>query len=130
MGPRTGEYAALVPIAEWVGEETGASPGTRVWLLPDADPTGNFYAIGEYLPPTFWSQTYPWFHDVPGLTDRVIAGLEADPPPYAVVIERWRNDVPDDLLDYLAAHYAPIGEMQQTVDPDYGDTVTLYERLP
>jgi hypothetical protein len=130
LGPRTGEYEALVPIAEWTSEETGAPPGTRVWLMPSIDPTDNFYAISGYLPPTFWAQTYPWFQDVPGLTDRVLDGLEADLPPYAVVIERWRGDVPDELLDYLDAYYVPIGEMQQTVDPDYGDTVTLYERVP
>lgn len=130
LGPRTGEYEAIVPIAEWVAEETGAPPGTRVWLLPGIDPTDNFHAISGYLPPTFWAQTYPWFHDVPGLTDRVIAGLDAAPPPYTVVIERWRNDVPDELLDYLDAYYVQIGEMAQTVDPDYGDSVTLYELAP
>jgi hypothetical protein len=124
LGPRTGEYEALVPIGEWLAEETGATPNTRVWMLPEIDPTDNFYAVSDYLPPTFWVQSYDWFHAVPGLTGRVIEGLEADPPQYAVVVEKWRGTVPDALLAYLEAHYVPIGEAEI---PYQMGRVTFYE---
>src|SRR5574341_612486 len=127
LGPRLGEYEALVPIGEWLDEHTDARPGTRVWILPSGDPTDNFYAIHGYLPPLYWSQTYPWFQAVPGQTERVIAALDADPPRYAILVERWEPEIPERLLEYLDSHYTPTGSF----DPgyEYGLT-TFYELSP
>lgn len=126
LGPRVGEYEALVPIADWVREESGVPSGTRVWLLPDIDPTSNFYVIGGYLPPTYWVPTYSWLYAAPGVEDRMLQSLVADPPPLAVMVERWRTIVPEALVDYLEAHYTPVSEAQFP----YGiGTVTLYERV-
>ncbi len=127
LGPRVGEYEALIPIGEWLAENTDAQPGTRVWLLPGIDPTDNFYAINGYPPPTYWVQTYKWYHSVPGLTGRVIDALDADRPRYAILIERWHDQVPDGLLEYLEAHYVPIGEME--VGHEYGKA-TFYALAP
>lgn len=124
LGPRIGEYEALVPLGAWVAEETGAAPGTRVWLLPEYDPTNNFYAITGYLPPTLWVQSAK-MSQVPGLNERMIAALEADSPRYAVLFHRWRSRNPEVLLIYLEEKYTPIAEAD--LPHDIG-RVTLYER--
>jgi hypothetical protein len=124
LGPLTGEYEAMVPISHWVAEEVGATQGTRVWMVVEIDPTDNFYVVDGFLPPLFWSQTYPWYYSAPDLTERMIEGLDADPPAYAVMIEKWRNQVPRSLLDYLETHYTPVREAE--MPHDIGE-VTLYQ---
>jgi hypothetical protein len=127
LGPRVGEYEALVPLADWVDEESGVPPGTRVWLLPDIDPTSNFYPISGYLPPTYWVPSYPWLYAAPGVTERMLQSLETEPPPVALLVERWRTTVPEDLLGHLEAHYVPVSETEMP----YGiGRVTLYELSP
>ncbi len=123
LGPRIGDYAPLIPIAEELTQEYDVQPGTRIWLVPDIDPTTNLYSIGGFLPPATFALAEPWYHAVPGYTERVIDQLDVDPPEYAVVFERWRGDEPAGLLDYLNDHYTPVGEM--SAPGEYGQ-VTFY----
>jgi hypothetical protein len=124
LGPKIGEFEALVPIGEWVAGETGAGPGTRVWMVVEIDPTDNFYVVSGYLPPTLLAQTYAWYYAAPGLTERMLVALDSEPPVYAVMIEKWRTTVPQELLAYLEAHYT---SLDQTEMPYEMGTVTLYE---
>lgn len=126
LGPLVGEYEALIPVGEWLTEHTDARPGTRIWMLPGSDPTDNFYAINGFLPPAYWSQSYKWFHVVPGHTDRVIAALDEEPPQYAVFLVRWEHEIPDALLAYLEDHYRLIGQIE--VGYGYG-SAQFYERV-
>jgi len=124
LGPLNAELETHYPLAAWVKQETGAPPGTRVWILPDIDPTDNFYPVSGYLPPLFWMQAY-FFDTTPGVADALRAALEADPPPYALVVERWRNQIPGMQLAYLDEHYAVL----DTADmPNELESVTLYHR--
>ncbi len=124
LGPVNAELDAHYPLAAWVRQETNAPPGTRVWILPDIDPTDNFYPVSGYLPPLFWMQAY-FFNTTPGATDALQAALEADPPPYVLVVERWRNQIPGIQLTYLNEHYTVLN----TVDmPNELESVTLYRR--
>ena len=123
LGPRIGDYAPLIPIAEQLTQEYDVQPGTRIWLVPDIDPTTNLYSIGGFLPPATFALAEPWYHAVPGYTERVLDQLDAAPPQYAVVFERWQADEPAALLDYLETHYTPVGEM--AAPGEYGQ-VTFY----
>lgn len=123
LGPLRGEYEAMVPISHWVREEVGATSGTRVWMVVEIDPTDNFYVVDGFLPPSFWSQTYSWYYAAPGMAERMLDGLETDPPAYAVVIEKWRNQVPTPLVDYLEARYAVVSQAEM---PHGIGAVTLY----
>jgi len=125
-GPQERQYEALMPVSEWVKKESGAPPGTRIWILPDIDPTGNFYPISGYLPPAFYSNTYRlWFVTWPDTTTRVLAGLESDPPPYIAVIDDWHYQLPEVLREYLANHYDPFAKSEIF---EYIGPVTLYQR--
>jgi len=127
LGPTVEQYDALLPIVEWVRSETGAGPGTRMWILPDIDPTGNFYPLGGYLPPQFYTNTYPWYLAWPETTAQYLASLDADPPAYLVLVEKWRYQLPAAVMDYAEAHYQPVA----AADMPYGlDRVTLAVRLP
>ena len=122
LGPLIGEYGPLHPVGGWLQAE-GVEPGTRVWVLPEIDPTANLVALGGYLPPTVWVQTYPWFQEVPGMPEQVITAVEAAPPRYVVVFERWREMLPPPFEVTIAAHYVPVGQVE--AGADYG-LVTVY----
>jgi hypothetical protein len=98
LGPRDSEYGELVPLAAWMAERVETSPGMRVLILPDIDPTSNFYAIGNYLPPVLWIPTYSWFADVPGMSERMRWAVDEQRPEYILVVEKWRTEIPDALL--------------------------------
>lgn len=126
LGPLRSQYEVLKPIVEWSQQETGAPPATRIWILPDIDPTGNFYPISGYLPPSFYTNTYRlWFANWPDIAERMIAGLEADPPQYVIVVNQWRSDIPEALWRYVAEHYS-----SDVVSSEFEEmgTVTLYRR--
>ncbi|MGQ9888299.1 MAG: ArnT family glycosyltransferase [Aggregatilineales bacterium] len=127
LGPTFEQYDALLPVVDWVKHKTGADPGTRLWILPDIDPTGNFYLLGGYLPPQFYTNTYPWYLAWPQTTAQYLANLDADPPAYLVLVEKWRYQLPAAVMAYAEAHYQPLA----TADMPYGlDSVTLAARLP
>jgi hypothetical protein len=125
LGDIESQYAALHPLSEWVQAQTGAPPDTRMWILPDIDPTANFYAVGGYLPPLQYAQTYPWIVVVPPLFERVMAGIEAAPPLYVIRVDDWRFQIPTAIEEYVEAHYTLIA---QTVIPTDVHNVTLYRR--
>lgn len=125
LGPITSQYAALIPVSEWVERETQAEPGTRIWILPDIDPTGNFYPISGYQPPAFYTYTYPQFFPWDDVVERVIAGLESDPPPYVVVIDQWRPQITEALWNYVAQYYTVSAETDFSGELGH---VTLYRR--
>lgn len=122
LGMITSQYANLIPIVEWL--RGYAPPETRLWVLPDIDPTGNLYAIGQYLPPAQYAQTYPWIIGSADLWARVLAGLESDPPVYVVRVDNLRFQVPQPVWDYVDAHYTAF---DQTTVPELG-ALTLYRR--
>ncbi|NPV67271.1 MAG: hypothetical protein HPY64_09025 [Anaerolineae bacterium] len=124
LGPLNAELDTHYPLAAWVRQETGAPPGTQVWILPDIDPTDNFYPVSGYLPPRFWMQAY-FFESTPGVADALRAALEADPPPYVLVIERWRNQIPGMQLAYLNERYVVLDTAEM---PNDLESVTLYRR--
>ncbi len=111
LGPQVDKFEALKPLGQWLTQYAGAAPGIRAWILPDIDPTGNFYVVSDFLPPTFWTETYDIIFDRPEVGQRLIASLKTDPPRYAVLINNWSNQAPEMLLEYLHAHYTPIGTM-------------------
>ncbi len=127
LGAGTSQYDALIPVSQWVTRETGAPPGTRVWILPDIDPTGNFYPISGYLPPAFYTNMYPWFFVNSNLAGQIIAGLESDPPAYIVMVDQWQDQVQviEGLIDHLRQHYTPFTEMEF---PGELGHLTLYQR--
>src|SRR5262249_49333366 len=43
LGPRTGEYEGLVPIGDWFRAQPHTALVTHAWILPEIDPTSNFY---------------------------------------------------------------------------------------
>lgn len=124
LGPLNAELDTHYPLAAWVKQETGAPPGTRVWILPDIDPTDNFYPVSGYLPPLFWMQAY-FFNTTPGVAETLQAALEANPPPYVLVVERWRNQIPEMQLAYLNEHYAVLNTADMSNELG---SVTLYRR--
>ncbi len=127
LGAATSQYEALLPVSAWVKSETDAAPGTRMWILPDIDPTGNFYPISGYEPPQFYVNNYEWYFAWSDLTEQVIAGLESDPPAYVIVVEQWRSQVTAGLWDYVQAHYTVAA---QTEFPGQFGQVSLYRRIP
>lgn len=127
LGPAVEQYDALLPIVTWVQGETGAAAGARLWILPDIDPTGNFYALGGYVPPQFYTNTYPWYLAWPQTVSQYLASLEAHPPRYVVLVEKWRDQLHPAVLEYVAQRYQPVA----SADMPYGfDRVTLARRLP
>lgn len=113
LGSQDRQYQALVPVSEWVKEETDAPVGTRIWILPDTDPTGNFYPISGYLPPSFYSNTYSlWFQTWPETSQRVIAALESDPPQYVLIVDEWRSEIPEVLQNYVDENYQAVAESE------------------
>lgn len=127
LGPLVDEYAPLVPVADALTADYGLRPGERLWNATEVDPTFNLYAIGGFLPPRVWVPVYPWFQSVPGVTERVRTAVAGDPPPVAVVFERWRPLVPHPLIEHLEANYERVGVLE--VPDEYG-TVTIYRLLP
>ena len=125
LGPVTSQYDTLIPVSDWVKRETSAAPGTRMWILPDIDPTSNFYPISGYDPPFFYTNTYPWYFSWPELAGQLIAGLEHDPPAYVLVVEQWRAQIPSELSTYVQQHYAVFAEAQIS---DALGQVSLYQR--
>jgi 4-amino-4-deoxy-L-arabinose transferase-like glycosyltransferase len=125
LGSVTSQYDTLIPVSDWVKRETSASPGTRMWILPDIDPTSNFYPISGYDPPFFYTNTYPWYFDWPDLKGQVIAGLEHDPPAYVLVVDQWRTQIPSELWGYVQQHYAVFAEAR--ISDELGH-VSLYQR--
>jgi hypothetical protein len=111
LGPLTAEYSELIPVANWLASETTVQPGDRTLILPSADPTWNFYAIGNFLPPTLVVQTYGWFYRAPGIAERWQTSLNADPPLYVIVVENNRPTIPAALLDFVASRYTQIGQI-------------------
>jgi 4-amino-4-deoxy-L-arabinose transferase-like glycosyltransferase len=125
LGPISSQYGALIAASEWVKQETRTLPGTRMWVLPDIDPTGNFYPISAYQPPIFYTNTYPWFFVWPELTEQVIDGLEMDPPQYVLLFDQWRSQIEPTLWEYVEQHYVPLVETQM---PDELGLIKLYQR--
>lgn len=128
LGAATSQYDALVPVSQWVVRETGAPPGTRVWILPDIDPTGNFYPISGYLPPSFYAVIYPWFFANTELTEQVMEGLERDPPAYVIMVDQWQDQMQTagKLMDYVRQNYTPFTET--LISSELGH-LTLYRRV-
>jgi 4-amino-4-deoxy-L-arabinose transferase-like glycosyltransferase len=108
LGPVIDQYEALQPVVAWAQGETRAAPGTRMWILPDIDPTGNFYALGGYLPPQFYTNTYPWYMVWPETTAQYLDSLDAEPPAFVVFVEKWRDQIPAAVLAYAEQHYQPV----------------------
>lgn len=125
LGPEIGEYEPLLPVVAAMQNVYDIGPGSRVWLATSLDPTDNLIALGRYYPAPIWVQTYPWFQDVPGMPERVVATLDAQTAPYAVVMERWREMMPPEYERALEQDYEPIGEAQAT--HGYG-AATIYRR--
>lgn len=125
LGIIENQYGALESLSVWVHEQTDASAGTRIWVLPDIDPTTNFYAISGYFPPAQYAETYPWIVLAPPVLDRMFAGMESDPPAYIIQVDDWRFQIPDVIRSYMDAHYTRIA---QTVLPTEINNVTLYRR--
>lgn len=125
LGEIESQYGALRPLSEWVQAHTGAPATTRIWILPDIDPTTNFYAVSGYHPPLQYAQTYPWILAAPPLFERVMAGLEAAPPEYVLRVDDWRFQIPAAVMDYIEANYTLIAE---TVIPTEINNITLYRR--
>jgi 4-amino-4-deoxy-L-arabinose transferase-like glycosyltransferase len=123
LGTLNGQIASHVPITQWLDANTDIAPKTRAWILPEIDPTSNFYTVGDYLPPAFWTPTYPWVFD-PITSQKMIASLQADPPRYAVVIDNWQDQIPAVLRDHLTANYEIIG--RSTVTSEINSGVTFY----
>lgn len=125
LGEITSQYTSLQPLSKWVQEQTDAPTGTRMWILPDIDPTANFYAISGYYPPMQYAQTYSWIVAAPAVYERVMWGLEADPPQYVIRVDDWRFQIPAGMHDYVETNYTPVA---QTVIPTDIHNVTLYRR--
>jgi hypothetical protein len=123
LGPRLSEYSELIPVAEALAEEFDAEPGTRIWVIPEFDPTDNLYAVGGYLPPTYWVQSYDWYLAVPGVKERMLGSLRESPPKYALVFERWASEIPPLYQVRLDTHYLLVGDAE--AGGDYG-RVSVY----
>jgi len=126
LGPVETQYAALIPLAEWVREQAAIAPGDRVWILPDIDATGNFYRLVDAPPPRHYAQTYPWIIGDPDLQAIILAGLAAEPPAYVVRIDDLRFQVDAALWQFVDANYAPVA---QTTLPNALNHITLFARV-
>jgi 4-amino-4-deoxy-L-arabinose transferase-like glycosyltransferase len=111
LGPRDQNITTLSAVAAWM-KASGVPDGARVYMLPQIDGTDNLHALGGYLPPTYWKQTYLWeaadVHVIPSYLD----SLNTTPPPYALFFEQYRKGTPPELVDFLLSHYTPMGDMQ------------------
>ncbi len=126
LGPLNGELDPHYPLAAWVREETQAPPETAVWILPDVDPTDNFYPVSGYLPPDYWMQAY-FFDAIPGVAETMMAAVKANPPAYAVVINHWNDQIPVLQSDFLEQYYTVVSTTEM---PNLLHTVTLYQYGP
>ncbi|MFQ3567018.1 MAG: glycosyltransferase family 39 protein [Aggregatilineales bacterium] len=125
LGSVEAQYAALIPLAEWVREQAAIAPGDRVWILPDIDATGNFYRLVDAPPPRHYAQTYPWIIGDPDLRATIFAGLAAEPPAYVIRIDDLRFQVDTALWQFVDANYVSIA---QTTLPNALNHVTLFAR--
>ena len=125
LGEIESQYGALQLLVEWVQVQTNAPPDTRMWILPDIDPTTNFYAVSGYLPPLQYSQTYSWILAASPLFERVMTSLDTEPPLYVIRVDDWRYQIPSAIEDYIETHYTT---MAATVIPTEIHNVTLYRR--
>jgi len=126
LGPLNGEWDSVQKVANWMYTIMPVSQEAFVWILPDIDPTANFYVAANRLPPPVWTPMYDWFYAVPGIEARVTAATRAVTPAAIIVVEKWQHQIPASHAAFLVASYQPVA---RTNIPDELGWITLYRPI-